>query len=304
MTSTGESDADRLRREAGASYQETKTQTSGMANEAKTRMQEAGEQAKAEASGITERAKERISAEASAQKDQVAGRIAGVADRAHQVADDLRADEAWLANAIDSGARYLDDFAGAVRTRDFPGLMHEVEELARRQPGVFMGATVALGFMLGRFVRSSGSPSRSGFGSSGGYAGYDDPRYRGYARHDYEAESGYRDASRDWRRYGSDQDPLRGGYASSGVGTGGPSGMGSVSGGGTAVPASTGYAGTAASPSSSSYARSDPMGSAATPGTTTGKNQASSPNPVGTTGTRGTASGTGTTITNKPEENT
>ena len=298
MTSIGESDADRLRRDADASYQETKAEASGAADEAKSRLNEAGERAKAEASGITERAKERISAEADAQKDQVAGRIAGIADRAHKAADDLRADEAWLANAIDSGARYLDDFAGAVRTRDFPGLMHEVEDLARRQPGVFMGATVALGFMLGRFVRSSSAPSsRSGY--SGGYGGYDDPRYRGYARHDYGAESGYRDASRDWRRHGSDQDPLRGGYASGGAGTGG---IGSVSGGGTAAPASTGYAGTAASPASQSYARSDPMGSAVTPGTTAGTNQAPSPSPVGTTGTRGTASGTGTTTTNKPGE--
>jgi hypothetical protein len=44
-----------------------------------------------------------------------------------------------------------------------PGILGSVEVFARRQPALFMGATVALGFALTRFV------------GAGPVAGYDEP---------------------------------------------------------------------------------------------------------------------------------
>jgi hypothetical protein len=167
------------RREARGVADEAKGAASDVMGEARA----TGSTLKQEAKGLTGSLKEGLSAQARAQKDNVADRIGSIAERVHQTADDLRDREGWLAGLMDRGAQELDGIADDIRRSDMSSLMDSVEVFARRQPALFMGASVALGFALSRVARSGGESrhgryedqSRYGRGDYG-YGGAEDYR--------------------------------------------------------------------------------------------------------------------------------
>ena len=84
------------------------------------------------------------------------------------VGPDLRREEPWLGDLLGRGAAELEGLAAELRRNEVGDLMGSVETFARRQPALFMGATVALGYALTRFVgiggghEAGGYPPRSG----------------------------------------------------------------------------------------------------------------------------------------------
>jgi hypothetical protein len=167
------------RREARGVAEEAK----GAAHDVMDEARATGSTLKQEAKGLTGSLKEGLSAQARAQKDNVADRIGSVAERVHQTADDLRDREGWLAGLMDRGAQELDSIADDIRRSDVSSLLDSVEVFARRQPALFMGASVALGFALSRVARSGGESrygsyeDRSTYGRGDyGYGGADDYR--------------------------------------------------------------------------------------------------------------------------------
>ncbi len=94
------------------------------------------------------------------------------ADAVRQAAQNLRGQEAWIANLIEQGADKLSDLAQTMRTTDLRTLLTRVEEFARSQPVLFAGAAMALGFAMTRAVgaatRSSNEsePEHQSFGSA------------------------------------------------------------------------------------------------------------------------------------------
>ena len=87
---------------------------------------------------------------AETQKDGIADRLESVAGALHRSGQDLREKEAWLAQLIDKGADEMTSFATTLRANDFNSLVGNLQSLARRQPALFMGASVAAGFALAR----------------------------------------------------------------------------------------------------------------------------------------------------------
>jgi hypothetical protein len=167
------------RREARGVTEEAKGAARDVMDEARA----TGSTLKQEASGLTSSLKEGLSSQARAQKDNVADRIGSVAQRVHQTADDLRDREGWLAGLMDRGAQELDSIADDIRRSDVSSLLDSVEVFARRQPALFMGASVALGFALSRVARSGGE-SR--------YGSYDDESSYGRRDHGYGGAGDYR----------------------------------------------------------------------------------------------------------------
>jgi hypothetical protein len=167
------------RREARGVTEEAKGAARDVMDEARA----TGSTLKQEAKGLTGSLKEGLSAQARAQKDNVADRIGSIAERVHQTADDLRDREGWLAGLMDRGAQELDGIADDIRRSDVSSLLDSVEVFARRQPALFMGASVALGFALSRVARSGGESrygrheDRSPYGRGDyGYGGAEDYR--------------------------------------------------------------------------------------------------------------------------------
>jgi hypothetical protein len=92
-------------------------------------------------------------------KNLIADRLSAVADRAQRTAEDLGESEAWLGDLVARGARELNDVAEEIRRNDMAGILSSVEVFARRQPALFMGASVALGFAMTRIVAGGDSKS-------------------------------------------------------------------------------------------------------------------------------------------------
>jgi hypothetical protein len=138
----------RAAEQAGGVTDEIKGAAGDMAREARA----AGEAVRQEVSNLGGTIKQGLSDQVERQKNGIADRLSAVAERAQTSASDLRTQEAWLGNLLGRGADELAGIAEEIRRNDVPGLLGSVEVFARRQPALFMGATVALGFALTRFI--------------------------------------------------------------------------------------------------------------------------------------------------------
>jgi hypothetical protein len=137
---------------------------------------QAGSAIKDQARGVAGDLKQQLAAQAEAQKDSFADRLQAIADQVHGTAEQLRGREAWVADLIDRGARELGHVAEDLKHRDLRALTRSFEGFARRQPALFMGTAVALGFALTRVARSGGdaygrSDQRYGQGYRGAETG-------------------------------------------------------------------------------------------------------------------------------------
>ncbi|PLS82945.1 MAG: hypothetical protein CYG59_02545, partial [Chloroflexi bacterium] len=110
------------------------------------------------------------------QKERIAGGVENVAGVLRQTGEQLRAqDQGTIAEYANNVAEQVDRVSGYLRERDVRELVNEVEQFARRQPVLFVGAAFALGLLGARFLKSSSQQgaamSRPGVGTTG-RAGY------------------------------------------------------------------------------------------------------------------------------------
>ena len=114
------------------------------------------EQTKLDASRLTQSARARTLSYIEERKKSMADNIVGMADAVRGAAQQL--DEhgnAAMADYVQRAADGLERFSDTVRTRDISSLMDDVEDFARRRPAIVIGASVAVGFLLARFLKSS-----------------------------------------------------------------------------------------------------------------------------------------------------
>jgi ElaB/YqjD/DUF883 family membrane-anchored ribosome-binding protein len=79
-----------------------------------------------------------------------------VADALRSSADSFRqSNSPSMASYLERAAHQVDEASQRLRGKDFDFLMGATEDYARRQPAVFLGASVAVGLALGRFLKSS-----------------------------------------------------------------------------------------------------------------------------------------------------
>ncbi|MGI9149160.1 MAG: hypothetical protein ACR2IK_21860 [Chloroflexota bacterium] len=146
--------------------------------------QKAGEvldKAQQTAGQVTEQAKQQATSQLESQKDRAVDSLVTVAQALRQTGQHLNEqDQGTVGGYVEKAAERVEGFTNHLRTRDVPQLLGDVEDLARRRPGVFLATAVALGFAGARFLKSSGqrgsqrqralpSPSQSG-APYGGYA--------------------------------------------------------------------------------------------------------------------------------------
>ena len=83
-------------------------------------------------------------------KTEIAGRLEEMADAVHRSGEQLEGEQDWLAQLVERGADELAQFASTIRSNDLRGLLGRLEDLARRQPVLFVGAAMAAGFASAR----------------------------------------------------------------------------------------------------------------------------------------------------------
>lgn len=105
------------------------------------------------------------------QKTRAAERLSGVAGALRQAAGNLNEGEAaGIGRFAADAAGRIDRLAGYLRDRELGDLVGDAENLARRRPEIFLGATFLGGLLLARFLKSTSErPSQVDTAYAGDY---------------------------------------------------------------------------------------------------------------------------------------
>jgi len=147
---------EQVRQVANDLKQTASTVADSVTNAAKQEADEIGNAAKDILDDTTEKMKSAVSE----QKKAGAEYLDKVAHAIHRAAGEFDADVPQAARYIRRAGSELSTVAKAVGQRDVRELITEVEDVARRQPALFFGGAVILGFAALRFLKSSPPSSR------------------------------------------------------------------------------------------------------------------------------------------------
>lgn len=112
----------------------------------------------------------RVTSAMNEQKSAGADYLSTLAQSVQRAAGEFQRDVPQAAQYIRHAAGQIEGVANAVRQRNMRELVGEVQDFARRQPTLFFGGAVILGFAALRFFKSS-SPSGSALARSSGHTG-------------------------------------------------------------------------------------------------------------------------------------
>jgi hypothetical protein len=93
--------------------------------------------------------------------------LQNVAGLVHQAADIFDTQVPQASRYIHQAAQQIDTVAEAVRTKNVQDAVHDVQDFARRQPAIFFGGALLLGFAAVRLLKTSTTDANQ----NGGYAG-------------------------------------------------------------------------------------------------------------------------------------
>lgn len=114
----------------------------------------------------------RVSAKFHERKDSIVSQLDSVARAAKQTSDELRSEEhRTAAHYAEQFATQVDSAGQFLRDKEMSDVLASVKDFARRQPTLFLGGAVVLGFLGARFLKSSerGSSQTDDYSSSPGY---------------------------------------------------------------------------------------------------------------------------------------
>ncbi|MGI4798200.1 MAG: hypothetical protein ACRYG8_29985 [Janthinobacterium lividum] len=115
--------------------------------------QDVAHDAQSRAASLASEVKDRVSSGAQTQKDQLADRLEDVAKAVHRSGEQLEGHQDWIAGLVERGADELGALARTLRTNDLQSIMGNLGRLARQEPALFAGASLAAGFALARVGR-------------------------------------------------------------------------------------------------------------------------------------------------------
>jgi hypothetical protein len=136
-----------------------------------------------ESRGILGRVRERAAEQLTSQKDRATEGLGTVAHAVRETTERLRSEKhETVASYIEQAANQIERFSERLRQKDVGEILEDAQNLARRQPAVFVGSAFALGLVGARFMKSS-NPDRSPSGQYGygGRYGSDEYRSRSYS---------------------------------------------------------------------------------------------------------------------------
>jgi len=105
---------------------------------------------------VVDQAKQQTASILSERKDQAADTIYTVAHALRQTGQQLREQEQTpVGQLADTAATQIERVSGYLHNRDVRQIVGEAEGFARQRPSLFIGGSVALGFLAARFLKSS-----------------------------------------------------------------------------------------------------------------------------------------------------
>jgi hypothetical protein len=117
---------------------------------------DAKQQAREKLAEAKERTTEQVESRLTQQKSRAAETLSGVSQSLMFSSQHLRdQQQANVGRYVERAAEQVDRLARYLDTRNVSDIVHQVEDLARRQPAAFVGGAVAIGFVAARFFKSS-----------------------------------------------------------------------------------------------------------------------------------------------------
>ena len=148
---------------------------------------EAGQQATASASHLAERAADVGMQQADRGREIAAEGIDKVALAVRRISTDMQTDQPRIANAALAAADQAEKVAQYLRQTDARQIIGNVEDVARRQPLIFLGGAFLLGVAASRFIKAAGGGRGAQSGQGAGYSA----DYRSGATTDYRRSNRY-----------------------------------------------------------------------------------------------------------------
>jgi hypothetical protein len=146
------------------------------------------DQAQGVAAQVADQAKQQATSQLASQKDRAVDGLATVAQALRQTGQTLQQqDQETVGGYVEQAAQRVESMTNYLRAHEVHELLEDTQNLARRQPVLFLTGALALGFVAARFLMSSGqraaaqrrasSAYGSGVGGSGApdilpYGGY------------------------------------------------------------------------------------------------------------------------------------
>jgi hypothetical protein len=148
--------------------QQAGAEASQVADTAKDQARQVKDDAAAQARGLVDEAKNELRDQSRSQADQAAKTIHRVGDQADALAAG-RVDEAGaVADYVRQAGQRAHDVANRIDQRGIDGVLNDVQNFARRKPGVFLAGCAVAGFVAGRLIRGGAAASGSDEGSPNG----------------------------------------------------------------------------------------------------------------------------------------
>lgn len=122
---------------------------------AQTQAESAVDQAKQAVSDAAQRATDQVESRLDSQKERAADSLSNLAQSLRSTGQQLEGQPAGIGGYVQRAADQVDDFAYYLREREIGEMVDQVEDFARRQPGIFLGAAFSLGLLGARFLKSS-----------------------------------------------------------------------------------------------------------------------------------------------------
>jgi len=139
-----------------------------MADQVKETAGQVTDQAQQTAGQVVDQARQQVSSRLGDQKDRAAESLVSVAQALRQTGQQLREqDQQGVTHYIDQAASRVERLSNYLQQNDLGQLVDDVEQMARRQPALFLGGAFVLGLLGARFLKSS----RPYTGPSGSYSG-------------------------------------------------------------------------------------------------------------------------------------
>jgi hypothetical protein len=150
-------DVSKAKDAVGDAARTAKAEASNLAHDLKAHGEQLVHDAKTHAQGLAEQ-----------QKAAGADQVEGIARAVGKAADELESASPQLAQYVRNAATAAEGFSSSLRNRNFGEILEDVTAYARREPVMFFGITVAAGFAISRFLKSSAeraASERYGYGS-------------------------------------------------------------------------------------------------------------------------------------------
>lgn len=162
--------------QAGTMTEDARQKAREVTDEAQQQARKMTDQVRQEARARGEEIRDQVEQKGAEQKDRMAGTAEALAEAIRSAGSTLRdRHEERLGQFTDEFADQVDRFSGYLRDHDMRGLMHDLENVARRNPAGFLGSTLAAGLVAGRFLRSSGRDAEQGRQSGSATSGQHRP---------------------------------------------------------------------------------------------------------------------------------